>query len=316
MNIKKEMLNIRTDLAYDEKDKDDKRLSETIETIDGIEIYKHIIDEEKAKQYNKKCGTYYTIDLSDIDIRDTKTSITIEKTLAKVLKNIINELGLTNKKCLIVGLGNINVTPDALGPYVVDNVIVTRHLFNLNKISEGFSNVSAISPGVMGTTGIETFDIISSVVKEIECDYVIAVDALATSSVARVNKTIQIADSGINPGSGVGNKRKELSLETLGIPVIAIGVPTVVDSVTITSYVIDHLLKYLTKINEKELLGDFGILDDDQKRMLIEGVLEPDGINMMVTPKEIDADIEELSKILSNAIDLSLHEGLFNGMSE
>ena len=219
------------------------------------------------------------------------------------------------KKCLIVGLGNINVTPDALGPYVVDNVIVTRHLFELNKISEGFSNVSAISPGVMGTTGIETYDIISSVVKEIDCDYLIVVDALATSSISRVNKTIQITDSGINPGSGVGNKRKELSFDTLGIPVIALGVPTVVDSVTITSDIIEYLLKHLENINEEKMLGEFGLLKEETKRKLIKGVLEPNGFNMMVTPKEIDADIEDLTKIIANSINLSLHIGLYNGIS-
>ena len=141
------------------------------------------------------------------------------------------------------------------------------------------------------------------------------VDALATSSVARVNKTIQITDSGINPGSGVGNKRKELSKDTLGIPVIALGVPTVVDSVTITSDIIEYLLKHLEKVNEEKFLGDFGLLEEETKRKMIKGILEPNGFNMMVTPKEIDADIEDLTKIISNSINLSLHIGLYNGMS-
>ena len=307
---------IRTDLAYDDKDNDENRLNEIIEVVDDIEIYKHIIDDANAKKFNKKSGTYYTVDLNNIDIRDTKTEVTLEKVLAKVLKNIYCDLNLKNKKCLIVGLGNMNVTPDSLGPYVVDNIIVTRHLFELNSISDGFSNVSAISPGVMGTTGIETYDIIDSVVRKIKCDFVIAIDALATSKVSRVNKTIQIADSGINPGSGVGNKRKELSMKTLGIPVIAIGVPTVVDSVTITNDVIEHVLNYLEKINETELLGEFGMMDEELKKSLIKDILDPRGFNMMVTPKEIDADIEDLTKIIANAIDLSLHQGLFNGFSE
>ena len=307
---------VRTDLAYDDKNNDENLLNESLEVIDGIEVYTHIIDNEKSKTLNKKKGNYYTIDLTDVNIDDTSTCIKLEKVLATILKRIYEKHNLTNKKCLIVGLGNMNVTPDALGPNVVDNIIVTRHLFELGKISEGFSNVSALAPGVMGTTGIETFDIISSVVNEIKCDFVIAVDALATSSIKNVTKTIQLADSGINPGSGVGNRRKELSKDTLGIPVIAIGVPTVVDSVTITNDIINQLIKHLKKIDEVELIGDFGILDDDIKRNLIEGILEPNGFNMMVTPKEIDSSIFDLTKIIANGIDLSLHDGLFNGMSE
>ena len=118
-----------------------------------------------------------------------------------------------------------------------------------------------------------------------------------------------------DPGSGVGNKRKELSYDTLGIPVIALGVPTVVDSVTITSDIIEYLLKHLENINEEKLLGDFGLMEEETKRKLIKGILEPNGFNMMVTPKEIDADIEDLTKIIANSINLSLHIGLYNGMS-
>lgn len=309
-------LNLRTDLAYDDKDNVENKLQETVEILEGITIYKHIIEDKDSKALNKKCGNYYSIDLNDINFDDTKTSIRIEKAVAYVLKKIIEEKGLLNKKGLIVGLGNMNVTPDSLGPYVIDNIIVTRHLFTLNKISDGFSNVCALSPGVMGTTGLETYDIIDSVVKNITCDFVIAIDALATSSLSRVTKVIQITDTGINPGSGVKNKRKELSFETLGIPVIAIGVPTVIDSVTITNDIIEYMLSHLHEINEEKFLGEFGSLDEENKRMLIEGILEPSGVNMMVTPKEIDSEIEELTKIIANGIDLALHPGLYNGESE
>ena len=127
---------------------------------------------------------------------------------------------------------------------------------------------------------------------------------------------IQITDSGINPGSGVKNQRKELSEQTLGIPVIALGVPTVVDSVTITHDIIEYVFRHLQDINEEKLFGEFGKLDESNKRMLIEGILEPNGINMMVTPKEIDSEIEELTKIIANGLDLALHPGLYNGMSE
>lgn len=307
---------VRTDLAYDEKNKDNKVLNEEVEVIDNIKVYTHIIDESTSKDISKNKGTYHTIDLTDVDIDDTATCIKLEKVFARVLIRMIEKMNLKNKKCLVVGLGNMNVTPDALGPSVIDNIIVTRHLYELDKISEGFSNVCAISPGVMGTTGIETYDIISSVVKKIDCDFVIAVDALATSAIKRVNKTIQITNSGINPGSGVGNKRKELSKKTLGVPVIAIGVPTVVDSVTVTYDIMEQLLIHLKRINEVEFLGEFGSLDENMKRSLIKDILEPSGYNMMVTPKEIDEVIGDLTKIIANGIDLSLHEGLFNGYSE
>ena len=140
----------------------------------------------------------------------------------------------------------MNVTPDALGPIVVENVLVTRHLFQLQpeSVEEGFRPVSAIRPGVMGITGIETSDVIYGIIEKTNPDFVIAIDALAARSIERVNSTIQISDTGIHPGSGVGNKRKELSKATLGIPVIAIGVPTVVDAVSITSDTIDFILKH------------------------------------------------------------------------
>ncbi len=310
-----EKYNLRTDLAYDDAKDDKNNLSEEVELIKDIKVYKHVISNELSEKLKKKKGTYYSLDLSNVDIKDTKTGVNIEYALTHTLKKLLNSLGLTNKKCLIVGLGNISVTPDALGPYVIDNVIVTRHLFELNHISEGFSNVSAIAPGVMGTTGIETYDIIASVVKKINCDFVIAIDALATNSLSRVNKTIQIADSGINPGSGVGNKRKELSKETLGIPVIAIGVPTVVDAVTITSDIIEFMIRHFKDETNYNLLGEFGRLNDSEKRKLIKEILEPNGIDMMVTPKEIDSDIEELTKIIANSLDYALHPGLFSELS-
>lgn len=157
----------------------------------------------------------------------------MERIFAKEFSYFLEEVGVTKEaSCLIVGLGNWNVTPDALGPIVVENVLVTRHLFQLQpeSVEEGFRPVSAIRPGVMGITGIETSDVIYGIIEKTNPDFVIAIDALAARSIERVNSTIQISDTGIHPGSGVGNKRKELSKETLGIPVIAIGVPTVVDA--------------------------------------------------------------------------------------
>lgn len=331
MNLTKQNINekelqkwsVRTDLAYDEaithlSDLPD--LIQSEEKVNDILVYKSIVGKNASEVINKKEGTYYTIDLSNVDFHDAFICENIEKVVGAILKRFIDIKGLNNKKCLLVGLGNINVTPDALGPYVMDNVIVTRHLFKIGSISEGFSEVSAISPGVMGTTGIETFDIIKSVKEEIDVDYLIAVDALASNSTKRVNKTIQITDTGISPGSGVGNKRKELSIETIGIPVIAIGVPTVVDAITITNdtinYVIEHLTKELDSSSHNLLLGEIGKLDENEKRMLMQEVLSPQGYNLMVTPKEVDEDIEDLSKIIATGINLALHYGLREGMSK
>lgn len=309
----------------------------TEEEYNNIKITKTIVNEELSGKLNKKPGLYYLIDINNVDIHDHDDNKNIENALTKVLKEVLNNEGITLKsKGLIVGLGNDKVTPDSLGPLVIEDVIVTRHMFMLDEeVSEGISNVSAIAPGVMGNTGIETSDVIDAVAKKIKVDYIIVVDSLAASNVSRVNKSIQITNTGISPGSGIGNRRKELSKEVLGVPVIAIGVPTVVDAVTITSNTIEYILKYFSKkINDGEkpsdkivisekmdfdkydlpsdearkiLLGEFGGLGNDERINLINSILSPNGLNMMVTPKEIDVDIEDLASVISGAIDRSLH---------
>src|SRR5699024_4398488 len=186
----------------------------------------------------KKSGSYVTIFADGVKKQDTKMQTNAAKVLADQVKKIMekNEIK-AGSKGLIVGLGNWNVTPDALGPMTVDKVVVTNHLFELNyeTVTEGYRPVAAISPGVMGVTGMETSDIVRSIIEKFQPDFVLVIDALASRSIERINTTIQITDTGIHPGSGVGNHRKELSKEILGVPVIAIGVPTVVDLVTITS---------------------------------------------------------------------------------
>ena len=331
---------IRTDLAFEALDiyktNNDTNVYEDNFEENNIFIKRTVINDIASQKIGKKSGVYYSIDITSVKTHDHDELVNCENVLTKVIKEVLKLEGINNKsKGLVVGLGNINVTPDSLGPLVVDNVIVTRHMFLLDpgKVSEGISEVSAISPGVMGTTGIETVDIIESVVNKIKVDYVIAVDALASRSIARVNNTIQVTNTGISPGSGVGNKRKELSKETIGIPVIAIGVPTVVDAVSIASDTVNFMLKYFNRMmNEKpkdklsisldidfekekmpneeykkEFLGQFGVLDEDSQRELINEVLTPNGYNMMVTPKEVDLDIEDLCSIISGAIDRALH---------
>lgn len=339
--MEEKKINIRTDLAFEAvAGKTLQHQDEVIhEDIDfkKVKIKKTTIKENVGKEIGRKPGLYYLIDITNTNIHDTDDLRNIEDAVTKVLKEVLAIEGIDlNSKGLIVGLGNDNVTPDALGPMVIEKVIVTRHMFMLGEeVSEGISNVSAIAPGVMGNTGIETSDIINAVIEKVDVDYVIAVDALAASSIARVNRTIQITNTGISPGSGVGNKRKELSKEVLKIPVIAIGVPTVVDAVTITANTIDYILRFLNKkVQEgnresdrlvalektnfeetslpdpqytEHFLGQFGKLSDDQKASLIHSVLTPNGLNMMVTPKEIDIDIADLADVISTAIDRSLH---------
>lgn len=337
-NINLEKYSVRTDLAFEALDM--KKIEHSNEIIDEeidedkIKVRRTIISENVSLEIGKKAGVYYCLDTTAISTHDHDDLKRCENALTSIIKEVLKIEGITSKdRGLVVGLGNINVTPDSLGPLVIDNVIVTRHMFLINpeEVSEGISDVSAIAPGVMGTTGIETFDIIEAIINKIDVDYIIAVDALASKSIKRVNKTIQVTNTGISPGSGVGNKRKELSKETVGIPVIAIGVPTVVDAVTIASDTVDFLLKYFNaKINgrtnnlvlndidydkeeapnkeyKQKILGEVGILDENEKRNLFYEVLSPNGYNMMVTPKEVDLDIEDLTNIISGAIDRSLH---------
>lgn len=300
-------MSIHTDLAY-EAVNTLKADNKNKETYQGIKIIETKVDKELSNKINKKSGDYYLIDISNQDINDSDSLLKVEKCITNVLKKVLNKEKIdVNKKGLIVGLGNLNITPDSLGPRVVDKVIVTRHMFELDKenIDKGISNICALSPGVMGTTGIETSDIIKAIIEKINLDYIIVVDALKAKDISRINKTIQITNSGINPGSGVGNKRKELSKETLGIPVIAIGVPTVVDAYTIVSNTLEYLSNFDKDIN---VLGSIKNASEQEKKEIIELTLSSRGLNMIVSPKEIDIDIENFSEIISGAIDHALHE--------
>lgn len=313
-------VNFRTDLAYEETiriKKDQDLFINNYRKISGVDVYMTKVSDFLSKEIGKKPGTYYTINLADLDICDHLDNNKIIDVLKMVILELIDKYHLRNKKAMIVGLGNIHVTPDSLGPYVLDNVIVTRHLFKLDSVNPGYSEVSALSPGVMGNTGIETFDVIKSVISNVDVDFLIVVDALASSSISRVNKTIQVTDAGINPGSGVGNSRKELSKETMGIPTFAVGVPTVVDAATITSDIIDYMCDYFeNQVGDEEIdtkrhfLGEVGSLENDEKKSLMYEILADNGYNMMVTPKEVDADIESLSKIIAASLDLALHPTL------
>lgn len=314
--------------------------------VDGMKVSLVEVTDEGEKTLGKKAGRYLTIEVAGIRQQDTDLQQKVGNVFAKEFAGFLENAGIGKEEsCLVVGLGNWNVTPDALGPIVCENLLVTRHLFTLQpeNVKEGYRSVSALAPGVMGLTGIETSDIIYGVVEETKPGFVIAVDALASRSIERVNATIQISDTGIHPGSGVGNKRKELSKETLGIPVIAIGVPTVVDAVSITSDAIDFVLKHFgkelkeggkpsrslvpagmtfgkkRKLTEEDLpdeeqrrtfLGIIGTLEEEEKRQLIHEVLAPLGHNLMVTPKEVDVFIEDMANLIANGLNASLHTNI------
>ena len=207
---------------------------------------------------------------------------------------------------MIVGLGNLYVTPDALGPKVVPKIEVTRHILEYmpKAMPEDTRPVSAISPGVLGIPGIETMEILKGVVDNVKPKLLIVIDALASRSIDRISSSIQIADTGIVPGAGVENKRKEISKKTLGIPVIAIGIPTVVDLATVTNECIDI---FIENLQEKAMSNDYlNKLKEKDNYEDIKEALVPKDYNMIVTPKEIDKLIDNMSKIISIAINMAM----------
>jgi len=308
---------------------------------EDIKVSSLFLDEEKAIKMKKEVGRYITIEFQDITNFEDREHI--GKILTDELEKIYGEIGIKDgDECLVVGLGNIKSTPDSLGPKVVNNILVTRHLFILNKnnVKKGMRCVSAFCPGVMGNTGIESADVILGIVKDIKPKFLIVIDALASNSIDRVNRTIQITDSGIHPGSGIGNNRREISKKTIGIPVIAIGVPTVVDVSTVIGDTIQYLYKhisyiksnydknklifsrsnYLDKIRDKDLSceekkevgGMLGELSELELKGLFDEVLTSINYNMMVSVKEIDFVIEKLSSVIMSSLNNSLHKSVNN----
>ncbi len=281
----------------------------------------------------KKEGDYITISFEDIT--DTNNFNNVLEILKLELSNILKLTNIKKEdKCLVIGLGNGKSTPDSLGSEVLKQILVTRYLFLLKEASKEYRNVSVLEPNVLGNTGIESKDIILGVVKEIKPNFLIVIDALASSSIDRMQKTIQITNTGIHPGSGIGNNRGEISKETINIPVIAIGVPTVVSSTVIVNDTLNYLTKKisyhkkninkdklafghtlnylkekedLTKEEKEELLGLIGTLDEEDLKKLIFEVLNPIGYNLIVTTKEIDFIIEKLGKLIGFALNDILH---------
>lgn len=323
---------VRTDMVLDLADKN-KDLNYENYDSDGIKVSWMKLDENNV--IGKKSGTYLTLEFEDVTDDDMRKKVS--DVFKDEFNKMLDKVGYkTDLKTMVIGLGNIKSTPDALGPMVAEKIIVTKHLFDMKiEVDDKLSCVSSFSPGVTGNTGIETSDYILGVVEKTNPDLVIVIDALASSSISRVNRSIQVSDAGISPGSGIGNKRKEISKETLGVPVIAIGIPTVVDAVVIVSDTINYMMKnyaynknfskkkiskfvnkpinYLkneidvTTEDKKTLLGLIGELSEDELKNLTYEVLTPIGYNLMVTPKEVDFVIEKLSNVISYGINHSIH---------
>lgn len=331
-------INIRTDMIVDTIDtsSDNSDIKSYKKEFDNVSVEEIIIDKKSSEIYKRKDGIYKTITFKDITDKDNFKKV--EKVLIDEIRDLMEKLKISrDASCLIIGLGNNKSTPDSLGPKCIENVLVTRYLFDLGEVEEGYRNTSSFTPGVTGTTGIETKKLIEGVVNVSKPDFLIIIDALASSSIERVNKTIQITDVGIAPGSGVGNNREELNSKTFNIPTIAIGVPTIVDAVTIVSdtfkymmrqfnYKLENLdnkkLKFVDELhqnylneegelsleNREKILGIVGTLKDDDLKKLIYEVLSPIDYNLMVTPKEIDFIMEKLSLLIANSINKVLHK--------
>ena len=292
-------MNFRTDMAIERRDlyKNANKIEDEIngivcneEIIQDIKITRvEITNKEGEKALDRKMGNYVTIDIKKINNISEEKQNKIIEIFSNELKKLINKHVEKTDEILIVGLGNLYSTPDSLGTKVVQNTEITRHIniYLPNAIDKNTRSVSAINPGVLGTTGIETIEIVKGIVNNIKPKLVIAIDSLCSKNIERINKSIQISDTGIIPGGGVGNKQEELSENSLGIPVIAIGIPTVLDAATI---VIDTLNVCNIAIEENEIVNKMKL----------------NNFNFIVTPKEIDALIENMANIVSEGINISL----------
>lgn len=291
------MRTFRTDLADEiiESETTTDLYTQKKSSYNGINI-NHIVIHKFDEKIGKIPGDYYSIEfphLNDEDIR-----IYVKDVVSDIIKKLLDKYKIKDDDLVFVaGLGNQDVTPDALGPMTTSNVIVTKHLFDFDfeGIPEGTKKVAVLTPGVMGQTGIETSDIVNSVCNEINPSCIIVIDALASRSIKRVNKVIQITDAGINPGSGVKNNRKEISKDVLGIPVIAIGVATVVEIMSILDETFRSLMKEGKPIVDIDTLSSY---------------YNEDELGMIVTPKEIDEQIENIAVTISDSINMALHRNL------
>ena len=310
------MYNFRTDLA-DERTDIFKKNNNIVDNIDGIETSVReeenikitevkVINENGANSIGKPIGSYITIDIKELKTATDESIENYGNVLSNELRKLIDKHSAKQDEILVVGLGNIYVTPDSLGPKVINEIDVTRHILKYmpEVLEEGTRSVSAISPGVLGTTGMETLEIVNGIVNNVKPKLVIVIDALASRSIDRISSSIQLADTGIVPGAGVGNTRKELSQNTLNIPVIALGIPTVVESGVLVN---DCLDLFIGKLQQEAKSNDYlNKLKEKDNYEEIKEALIPNDYNMIVTPKEIDDLIENMKDVVARGINFAV----------
>jgi spore protease len=271
-----------------------------------------ITDEGGANRLNKPIGTYITIESPKMRESSPETHEEIKKLFAERL----SEIASLDKddSVLVVGLGNRYVTPDSLGPKVISGILVTRHISETlpDEIRSSVRSVAAVTPGVMGLTGIESAEIIKGITEKTKPSLIIAIDALAARKASRINATVQMSDTGVTPGAGVGNTRGALNKETLGVPVIAVGVPTVVNAATLVNDSLDSILSDMIKLCDKgsSFYNTLNDLSYEEKYSLISACLDPYTENMFVTPKEVDSVVDTLADIISSGINMALHPSI------
>ena len=306
------MYNFRTDMADERKDIYKK--ANNLENIPGIETSEStvndniktnivkITNEQGEQAIGKPIGTYVTVDIKNLKLATDEDIQKASDVVKDELKKIIDSHCESQDEILVVGLGNQFVTPDSLGPKVVSEIEVTKHFIKYTPqyVVEGTRSVCAIAPGVLGTTGIETSEIIRGIVDKVQPKMLIVIDSLASKSIERISSTVQISDTGIVPGGGVGNAREELSEKSIGIPLIAIGVPMVVESAVLVNDCLDLFIgKLQNEAKSNDYLNELKEKDNYEE---IKESLNPTGYNMIVTPKEIDDLIENMKDIVSTAI--------------
>lgn len=312
------MYNFRTDLALERRDLY-KKANNLKEEIDGIEAKEEkindnimvsrveVTNENGENAIGKPKGSYITIDFKNLKIAHEEEIQMASEIVTKELSQLLAKHIQKTDSILVVGLGNIYVTPDALGPKVINEIDITRHLLEYmpEVLDKDTREVSAISPGVLGTTGIETLEILKGIIDNVKPKLVIVIDALASRSIERISSSVQLADTGIVPGAGVDNARKELTIATLGVPVIAIGIPTVVEAATIAA---DSLTLLIQKVQNEAQSNEFlNQLQEEDKYTLIKEVLTPEEYNFIVTPKEIDSLIEKMKDIIARGINFAVN---------
>ena len=292
---------IYTDLALESREMNPR--------IDGVEEINErdgeisitrikITADEAAKKLDKQKGSYITLDAPELVSRPLDLFEAMSKCLCKEIKLMIPKLG-ENASIMIAGLGNRMITPDSLGPRVAEQVYVTRHIteYMPDAMDHPLRSVCSVAPGVVGVTGVETSEIVRGIVEHVKPDLIIAIDSLAARRASRISTMIQLTDTGISPGSGVGNTRAGLTLESLGVPVMAIGVPLVVYASTVAQDTI-------------ELMADETGLHNDEERLKAraEKVISEHMGPMIMTPKDIDSMVGDMSRIIADGINLAIHD--------